>query len=284
MAMIPGVDTLIESATNKAFTFGANKLDTWTKDRDAKRADSACSVGKQTQLPLGAINNGNGGSSYASVKYSRLAQLPMFPLYSANDDHALSKGRQAAAQMRGSIQELETQINPLQRMVLSLSGGGLAISAKKAENAMIRVNAQSQEDRVAQKHLCLLSRWTLSTMKDAQESAATLLVDILEFRVKGPMNMNGVTVLIRANADAKLSCFGNFTADVKRSKVVTKGVRGLEVDERVSVVLDDGSEVAMEVVAYETRLISMAEMQGGLRAKHRGTQKRFGREWMVPVV
>ncbi|KAM0723325.1 hypothetical protein Q7P37_001527 [Cladosporium fusiforme] len=280
--MLPGLDTALDTAASKAFSLGANKVDKWTKNRDEHRTDSLTGVGVHTlEFPQNVVDNGRGGTWYTSEKHRALTQLPMFPIYSPNDEHAVERGMKAAAQMRSGI--VEVNPTPLQRMVMSFSGGSMIFAMKKAENAAVRFNAQSSEDRVAQKHFCMLSRWTMPK-SNAQDTGQTLLADILEFRTYGPMNMNGVTFAIKMNADARMNFFGKFTVDLKRGKAVTKMIRGLEVDEKVFLVLEDGSKLQMDLVACETRSISLGEIHGGMRAKHRGTLKRFKKEWVVPVV
>lgn len=288
MSGVPGVDTVLEDAANKAVTYGANILDRWTKNRDAKRADSAFSTSNPAvyspngpaEMPLGVFNHGYGASSYASAKYSHLAQWPMFTIYSTNDQHVLAWRAKHAANMRGEIREVH--VNPLQRLVLSLSGGGMIFTVNKAQNALARLNAQTSESLMDQKNLCLITRWTLPA-SGPQHPARQLLVDILEFRVQGPMNINTVTFCIKANADVKMNMFGKLTVGIKRNKSKTEYIKGLLVDETVHVVFDDGSTIAMEVVAYESRLISTAEIDGGLGKKQRGTRKRFEKDWMVPI-
>ncbi|EMC96146.1 hypothetical protein BAUCODRAFT_464804 [Baudoinia panamericana UAMH 10762] len=282
------MDSLIGHASDQALKFGAKALDKWTKGRDSRKQQE---VTTSMHIPDGehplsaqgptiiAENIGVGTTTYASDKYQHLQYLPMFVLESEDEDlRSREKILKSAEGSRGQIREV--QMTPVERAVLTLSGGGSVMSAVKLENGLLRLNAQTTEMHADQVNRCVLTRWTIPAT-DASRNGL-VIVDVLEVRMNvftTFKQLNGAAIYVKANADVHLKLDDRYEIKCKRQKCWYKGTMQPEPVKQIFLLGKDRSAMQMEIVAMHGRLVSVVEHQG--RSGRGGLAGRF-RDWSVP--
>ncbi|KAK6405548.1 hypothetical protein LTR81_019747 [Elasticomyces elasticus] len=262
--------------------FAATAIDRFTKHIDAKHPPNqgvqiqhneipfpstepkTGANGPQLSLNLTTNQLTQGPQYYHTPQYNHLAALPMFLLDHTNDEKLNQQRLESAAQHRSHVRDVE--LTPIQRAVMTLSGGGAMMTGVKFENGLNKLNAQLNERATRQQHVVVLTRWTVPVSEVGVVNGVPLLVDTLE---------------IKANRDVRLRVDGKKEGKAKKGSTwTTAGGVGCGFAGGVTMTMDDGSEVRLAVVARTARLISQAEVQGTLGT--RGVQKRFQKEWVVP--
>ena len=161
-----------------------------------------------------------------------------------------------------------------------LSGGANVVSVKRWERRLVGAGVVTANRMMEQHKLIVFTRWTMTPMQ-----GTPWFVDLLEHRMLDHgSKMGGNVVMLKAGL-ASSGAKKDSKVTLKLLKTDAKGLKSQKLwtkrwnfdpCEMVTFVGDDGKEVPMEIVVRIQRTCSSLEAGE--------VQKRFSKQWVVPVL
>jgi hypothetical protein len=214
------------------------------------------------------------GETIGDRRFQHLAHIPMFSMYSTEQDAAHAKVYQRKQDMAARLKP-KPQMSGGEKVALvalqHLSGGVNIDSKRKMDNRLQGMSVITKQRLVDQSHKAIITRWAIAPATNQD----IWFVDVLEYHKDDNSSWSGNPVFVHTGKKASLKLLTKVVKNVQPKKGWRKRWNFQRCDS-VSYIGEDGVEVPMEIVARDQRAISAIEVFE--------MQKRFYRDWVVPDV
>lgn len=256
-----------------------------------KRIDAAIARAAETNLTEQGAQTGG-----YTPRYMHLSSLPLLPLYSLAQHEMLAQKQATKDRFvrQMDMNDPDKLLTGGQKAFLGvmghLSGAGSVVGAKRWERRLQGASVVTTNMVMQQDKLIVFTRWTVPapTVPQSERQQMPWFVDVLEYRAVDPSTSRfmpaGTAVGLKVG-------FGGSIASAKKinlrlSSTEAKGLKNQEMWSKIKIAdpceavafvgEKDGQVWPMEIVARIQRTCSSLEAAE--------VQKRFKKEWLVPVV